>query len=363
MDSSSNLELTTNNISTLTFDKLPELQQKKALQLLNQLKESDASSVISFGSNVQGTISTFSQHVLKQAQAQDLGEVGETLSSLMLSIRDANPNDLASKSGIISKIFKKVNRTIDETQIKYQSLGAGIDQIALKLDRHSIDLITDSKNLETLYEQNYKYYIELQNYIGAGELKLNELRQTLIPTAHRLATKNTENLIDVQKVRDLESYYSRLDKRVMDFKITRQLTIQQAPQIRLIQDTNQALAEKIKSSINIAIPLWKNQVAIALTLLKQKDALISQKLVSDTTNELLLKNSESLKLSTIESAIENERSIIDIDTLKTTQQNLIDTIEETLRIQLEGQKSREQSNVELIAMENEMKTKLLQLSK
>ena len=175
-------------------------------------------------------------------------------------------------------------------------------------------------------------------------------------------SSDTENSLAVQKVADLEAFKNRLDKRQYDLKLARQITIQQAPQIRMIQNTNQELAEKIQTSINTAIPLWKNQVAIALTLLKQKDALTSQRIVSSTTNDLLIKNSEMLKQSSIEAARENERGVVDIETLKTTQANLIETIQETMNIQREGAIKRRQGEVELAQLEEEIKTKLLELS-
>ena len=199
-------------------------------------------------------------------------------------------------------------------------------------------------------------------YIAGAELKIKELDEQTIPQA-RLATQSSaDNAIAVQKISDLENYKNRLDKRQFDLKLARQITIQQAPQIRMIQNTNQELAEKIQTSINTAIPLWKNQVAIALTLLKQKDALTSQRIVSNTTNDLLTKNSEMLKQSSIEAARENERGVVDIETLKITQANLIETIQETMTIQREGAVKRRQGEVELSQLESEIKAKLLELS-
>src|SRR5699024_5597823 len=183
------------------------------------------------------------------------------------------------------------------------------------------------------------YFEALNIYIAAGELKQEELLTKLIPAAVEKAEKSTDQM-DVQKVNDLNQFLDRLEKRTHDLKLARQMTIQQAPQIRLIQNTNQALSEKIQSSINTAIPLWKNQIAIALTLLRQKDAVSAQRQVSETTNDLLKKNSEMLKTSAIETAKENERGIVDIETLQTTQNDLIETIQETLRIQQEGKEKQ-----------------------
>ena len=192
-------------------------------------------------------------------------------------------------------------------------------------------------------------------------MKIDELLNTLIPEAVKKAETST-NQMDVQTVNDLNQFLDRLEKRTHDLKLARQMTIQQAPQIRLIQNTNQALAEKIQSSINMAIPLWKNQIAIALTLLRQKDAVTAQRQVSETTNDLMKKNSEMLKISSIETAKENERGIIDIETLQQTQNDLIETLQETLQIQQDGRVKRKEAERELSVMETSLRDKLLELT-
>jgi tellurite resistance protein, putative len=215
--------------------------------------------------------------------------------------------------------------------------------------------------LADLYDQNLEFYDALNIYIAAGELRLEELQEDVIPSLTEQA-QQSDNQMLVQEVNDLHQFQSRLEKRVHDLKIARQLTIQQAPQIRLIQNTNQELAEKIQTSINTAIPLWKNQVVIALTLLRQKEASTAQRQVSETTNDMLKKNSELLKQSSIETARENERGIVDIETLQHTQANLIETLEETLQIQQEGRQKRQAIETELHAMENSLRNQLLTLS-
>ncbi|MDU6524412.1 MAG: toxic anion resistance protein, partial [Enterococcus sp.] len=201
----------------------------------------------------------------------------------------------------------------------------------------------------------------LNIYIAAAELKIEEMKLTTIPAATEKAQASGDQM-DVQIVNDYSQFLDRLDKRTYDLKLARQITIQQAPQIRLIQNTNQALAEKIQASINTAIPLWKNQVAIALTLLRQKDAVTAQRQVSETTNDLLKKNSEMLKISTIETAKENERGIVDLDTLQQTQNDLVETLEETLRIQKEGRERRQAAEIEIGHMESDLKQKLMELN-
>ncbi|MDR1605887.1 MAG: toxic anion resistance protein [Streptococcaceae bacterium] len=345
-------------IATLSEE---ELEKAKTLSL--SLDENNSQSVIEYGAVAQKKIGDFSQSVLNKVQAQDLGEVGTALTDLMYQLQESNPNDLVAEDpGFFKKMFGKVKKSIFEITQKYQKLGAGIDKISIKLTHEYKGLLEDNKTLETLYAENLDYFHALNVYIAGAELKIKELDETIIPQVRIESERIADNAIAIQKISDLESYKNRLDKRQYDLKLARQITIQQAPQIRMIQNTNQELAEKIQTSINTAIPLWKNQVAIALTLLKQKDALTSQRIVSNTTNDLLTKNSEMLKQSSIEAARENERGVVDIETLKTTQANLIETIQETMAIQREGAIKRRQGEVELGQLEAEIKAKLLELS-
>ena len=215
--------------------------------------------------------------------------------------------------------------------------------------------------LEQLYQKNKDYFEALNIYIAAGEVKMQELQEKTIPEAIAKANE-TKSQMDVQIVNDLNQFLDRLDKRTHDLRLTRQMTIQQAPQIRMIQNTNQALAEKIQVSVHTAIPLWENQITIALTLLRQQNAIASQRQVSQTTNDLLRKNSEMLKQSSIDTARESERGVIDIETLQHTQANLIETIEQTLEIQREGRRQRQLAEQELHDMENQLRDKLLAIS-
>ena len=214
--------------------------------------------------------------------------------------------------------------------------------------------------LDQLYEENKAYFDALNIYIAAAEQKRDELKQNDLVELEK-KVKASNNQMDVQDLDDLQQYINRLEKRIYDLQLSRQITLQSAPQIRMIQNINQTLAEKIQSSILTSIPLWKNQMAIALTLLRQQGASEAQKKVTDTTNELLLKNSEMLKQNAIRTAEENERGIVDIETLKTTQTNIVDTIQETLRIQEDGTRKRQQAEQELQSLEQDLKTKLLQL--
>lgn len=355
-------ELQHQTTATRLVDRLPVERQQQAQELAAKIDATDQQAVITYGSAAQGKLSEFSQSMLNHVQANDVGPVGDSLTELMFRLKEANPDDLrAGEGNVFKRMFGKVKQSIFEITAKYQKIGAQIDKVAVKLDKEKEGLLKDNLMLEQLYQKNKDYFDALNIYIAAGELKMEELQTSIIPAAMKKA-EETGDQMDVQIANDYSQFLDRLDKRTHDLRLTRQITIQQAPQIRLIQNTNQALAEKIQSSIHTAIPLWKNQVAIALTLLRQKDAVTAQRQVSETTNDLLKKNSELLKVSAIETARENERGIVDIETLQKTQNDLIETIQETLRIQQEGKEKRHAAEIELETMEEALKQKMLELS-
>ncbi len=343
------------------IDVIPEENRAKAYQLAEQINPKDYQAMLSYGTPAQSKLLTFSHTMLEHVQKKDLGEVGEIIGDLMKKLNEVSPDELKpEKQTFFGKLFGKLSGSIQEVLSKYQKTGAQIDRISVKLERSKNGLLSDIGVLEKLYEANKDYFHALNIYIAAGEIKLEELYNKTIPELKRVAQQSSDQM-KVQEVNDMVQFADRLDKRLYDLKLSREITIQSAPQIRLIQNTNQALVEKIQSSILTAIPLWKNQVAIALTLIRQRHALEAQKQVSKTTNELLLKNAEMLKTNTIETARENERGLVDIETLKKTQQNLISTLEETMKIQQEGRVKRRQAEQELSSMENELKQKLLDM--
>ena len=344
------------------IDTLDEKHQEQARALAKQIDETNLQAIISYGAAAQKQLGEFSHQMLSHVQAKDTGEIGDILNDLMERLNETDPNDLvAENQGFFQKFFGKIKKSIYEMQAKYQEVGSQVDKIAIRLDHEKNGLLNDNLSLEQLYQRNKDFFDALNIYIAAGEIKLAELQEILIPEALEKA-RVTGDQMDVQVVNDLEQFLDRLEKRNHDLKLTRQMTIQQAPQIRLIQNTNQALAEKIQSSITTTIPLWKNQIAIAMTLLRQKDAVTAQRQVSETTNQLIQKNSEMLKISTIETARENERGIIDLETLQKTQKDLIETLEETLKIQQEGRARRRKAEVELTNMEEDLRQKLLVFS-
>ncbi|RSD26987.1 toxic anion resistance protein [Mesobacillus subterraneus] len=343
------------------IDVIPEENRARAYQLAEQIDPKNHQAMIQYGTQAQGKLLSFSHSMLEHVQKKDIGEVGEVISDLMRHLNDMNPDELSvEKPSFLARMFGKLSGSVQEILSKYQKTGAQIDRISVKLDRSKNVLLSDIGMLEKLYDTNKEYFNALNIYIAAGELKLEELHEKTIPQLKKEAEASQDQM-KFQEVNDMIQFADRLDKRLYDLKLSREITIQSAPQIRLIQNTNQALVEKIQSSIVTAIPLWKNQVAIALTLIRQRHAVEAQKQVSKTTNELLLKNAEMLKTNTIETAKENERGLVDIETLKKTQENLITTLEETLRIQEEGRTKRRQAEQDLASMENELRLKLLEI--
>ncbi|GIN19909.1 MAG TPA: toxic anion resistance protein [Bacillus bacterium] len=342
-------------------DALPEESKKRALDLAKQIDPTNHQAIISYGTQAQSQLLNFSSSMLDHVQNKDIGPIGDILNELMGKLKSVNPEELTpEKKNFLSKMFGKISSSIQETMSKYQKTGAQIDRISVKLNQSKDVLISDIQMLEQLYEKNKEYFHALNIFIAAGELKLEEIRTETIPALKKKAEASGDQMA-FQDVNDMIQFADRLDKRLYDLKLSRQITIQSAPQIRMIQNTNQALAEKIQTSIVTAIPLWKNQIAIALSLFRQRQAVEAQKQVSKTTNDLLLKNAEMLKSNTLETARENERGLVDIETLKKTQANLITTLEETIKIQEEGRTKRAQAEQELVTMENELKQKLLSL--
>ncbi|MEC4203533.1 MULTISPECIES: toxic anion resistance protein [Bacillus] len=342
-------------------DTLSEEKRRQAFQLAEQIDPKQHDSMTLYGTQAQSKLLNFSHEMLEHVQKKDIGEIGQVLSDLMKKLEQVSPDELKTeKRNFFSRFFGRVSHSVQEVLSRYQKTGAQIDRISVKLEHSKSTLINDNKMLERLYEKNKEYYEALNVYIAAGQLKLEELKHQTIPELKE-KSKTEHHHMAVQDVNDMIQFADRLEKRVYDLTLSRQITLQSAPQIRLIQHTNQVLAEKIQSSIMTAIPLWKNQVAIALTLLRQRRAVEAQKKVSATTNELLLKNAEMLKANTIETAKENERGFIDIETLKQVQDNLIGTLEETLKIQEEGRSKRLQAEEEIRAMEDGLKAKLLDM--
>lgn len=347
---------------TSTYEKtFSDEDQRKIDEIAKQIKPLDNDGLLLYGQQAQNKLSQFSHQMLTQVQSKDVGPIGNSLRNLMNKLKEVNPDELQKQNqSRLKRIFRRAERSVNEMFSKYQSVGAQVDRISVELQKSQNMLMKDVGLLDQLYEENKAYFDALNIYIAAAEKKRDELKQhNLVELEQKVKASN--NQMDVQELADLQQYINRLEKRIYDLQLSRQITLQSAPQIRMIQNINQTLAEKIQSSILTSIPLWKNQMAIALTLLRQQGASEAQKKVTDTTNELLLKNSEMLKQNAIRTAEENERGIVDIETLKTTQTNIVDTIQETLRIQEDGTRKRQQAEQELQSLEQDLKIKLLQL--
>ncbi|MFD1862723.1 toxic anion resistance protein [Planococcus chinensis] len=342
------------------MERLTKEEQEKARELASQIPAGNYEAILTYGANAQNQLSQFSHKMLDHVQSKDIGPVGDVLNDLMKKLKELNPEELSQQKRGLRKIFAKAKSSVQEMMTKYQKLSTQVDRISIQLDHSKRGLLEDVQMLEQLYDQNKTYFQALNVYIAAAELKRDEILQETIPALRKKAEQSNDQMA-YQEVNDMAQFLDRLEKRLYDLQLSRQITIQSAPQIRMIQQTNQTLAEKIQSSIMTSIPLWKNQIAIALTLNRQMKAVEAQKQVTATTNELLLKNSEMLKVNSIETAKENERGIVEIETLKQTQENLLNTIEETLRIQAEGRKNRKAAEIEIGRMEEDLKQRLLSI--
>ncbi|HEC2156124.1 TPA: toxic anion resistance protein [Staphylococcus delphini] len=332
--------------------------RQKIQSLAEQIEPLNHDSLLKFGSNAQTHLSHFSHQMLDEIQSKDVGPIGETLEQLMKKLKEVNPDELSQQNdNFLKKLFKRSKNSMQQLFSRMQSVSAQVDRISIELDKNKGLLMKDIQLLDGLYQQNKDYFDVLNLYIAAAEQKKKEIEQQVLPEM-RQRVKDADDQMAVQDVADMEQFVDRLEKRIYDLKLSRQISLQSAPQIRMIQNVNQALAEKIQSSILTSIPLWKNQMAIALTLQRQQKAATAQKQVTDTTNEILLRNSEMLRQNARVTAEENERGIVDIETLKTTQDNIIQTIEETLQIQQEGREKRQQAEKDLLALESDLKARL-----
>lgn len=341
------------------LDRLSVEEQEKARELAKQIPTGNREAILTYGANAQNQLSQFSHKMLDHVQRKDIGPVGDVLHDLMKKLEQLNPEELTQKKQKgLRKMFNRAKYSVQEMMSKYQKLSTQVDRISVQLDHSKRGLLEDVQMLEQLYDQNKTYFQALNVYIAAAEIKRDEIMNETIPALRKKAEASNDQMA-YQEVNDMVQYVDRLEKRLYDLQLSRQITIQSAPQIRMIQQTNQTLAEKIQSSIMTSIPLWKNQIAIALTLNKQMKAVEAQKQVTATTNDLLLKNSEMLKMNSIETARENERGIVEIETLKQTQENLLETIEETLKIQAEGRRNRKAAELEIGRMEEDLKQRLL----
>ena len=329
------------------------------MQKVNEIAQSidlrDTQAVIEFGVGAQTEISDFSDTVLEQVRSKDSGYVGETLNELMVKVKAIDIDDVASgkKGGLFNSFKRRIQKFIG----RYDKLSVQIDNIVEQLEKARDTLFRDIELLDQLYEKNYKYLKELDMYIAAGDMEIKKMREVEVP-AMRAEAESSDDPVKAQELRDMEAMVDRFEKKVHDLKLSRMVAIQAMPQMRMVQNNDQVLVERIQSSILNTIPLWKSQMVIAITIFRQRSALEIQREVTNTTNDLLKKNSEMLKTGTLETAKEAERGIVDIETLRQTNADLIETITESLRIQQEGRIARQNAEKELKVLEEELKQKL-----
>ena len=340
--------------------KLTEAEQKMVDDFSEKIDLNDSGIVLQYGSAAQKKIADFSDNALEGVRTKDLGEVGNMIVDLVAELKGFNIEP-EEKKGFFS-IFKKAGSGIAKLKTKYDKAEVNVDRITGVLEDHQNQLLTDIVMLDKMYENNLSYFKELTMYILAGKKKLEQERATtLIELEEKAKTSGLAE--DAQAANDFANLCDRFEKKLHDLEMTRTISIQMAPQIRIIQNGDTLMAEKIQSTINNTIPLWKNQMVLALGLAHSKAAVEAQREVSDLTNELLKKNAEALKTGTVAIAEESERSIVDIETVRYTNEQLISTLDEVLRIADEGRAKRLAAENEMIMIENELKTKLLDIRK
>ena len=333
-----------------------ELQKAKDYALT--LRDNRQNTITNYGKDVQNEMTKFTDEVLLNVKNKDNGEIGESLRNLVVSLDSADPEKMVNSNRGIRRFFNKLRLSVFEMTAKYQEVSVQIDQVTERLKAQEASLLEDNAILDQMYQVNLDYYKSLNVLIVGGQLRSAEM-QNEIEEKQAVLDEQAADQMQYQVLRDLKDQKDRLEERVNDLLLTREITIQQAPQIKLIQNANSILSEKIHSSINTAIPLWKNQVGIAISLLRQKNALEAQEAVADATNELLKKNSSMLRQQTVDVVKATQRGVVDVETLKATQADLVATLQEVMTVQQEGEQKRKNVQAELDILENNFQAKIL----
>ena len=334
---------------------LTEEEKKMVDQFVDKIEISNSNSILQYGVGAQKKISDFSQAALNEVRTKDLGEIGDILSRVVFQLK--NFEDGEEKKGVFG-FFKKGKDKVTQMKINYENAENNIDEMCNILEHHQVQLLKDIAMLDRMYDINRTYFKELYMYILAGKKKLKKLEKEDIPKLQERA-KETNNPQDAQELKDFVDLCNRFEKKLHDLELTKMISLQMAPQIRLIQNNDSLMAEKIQSTLINTIPLWKNQMVLSLGVAHATEAAKVQRQVTDMTNELLSKNADILKTSSIETAKESERGIVDIATLKATNESLISTLDEILNIQTEGRQKRREAEIELRNIENQLKEKLI----
>ena len=342
----------------LALDMLSPAEQQAVRSFSEQIDVTNTEQVMNYGSGAQKNISEFSDAALNTVRTKDLGEVGDMLGDLVVELQGLN-FDAQEKKGFLG-LFKKAGQSVAEMKASFDKAEVNVDKIVESLEKHEITLMKDISLMDKMYQRNQEYMKELTMYILAGKLKIEELREVELPKmiAH---AKETNLPKDAQAANDFANLIGRFEKKIHDLELTRTISVQMAPQIRMVQNNDQLMAEKIRSSIVNTIPLWKNQMVMAMSLYHSDQAMKAQRQVTDMTNQLLLKNAETLHQGSVSAAQEAERGIVDMETLKKTNLELIATLDEVRRIQDDGRARRAQAEEELGRIEGELKSKLLEM--
>ncbi len=342
----------------LEFERLSPAEQAAVREFAGQIDVTNSEQILNYGSAAQKNIADFSGAALSKVRTKDLGEIGDELSDLVVELQGLNFEE-NEKKGFLG-FFKKQRQSIAALKAQYDQAEDNVDKITAELEKHEVTLMKDIAMMDKMYEKNQQYYKELTMYILAGKLKCKELRENELPE-YQARARESGKAEDAQAANDFANMIGRFEKKLHDLELTRMVSIQMAPQIRMIQSNDSVMAEKIRSSIVNTIPLWKSQMVMALTLHHSQQAMEAQREVNDVTNRLLQQNAEKLHQGSVEIAKEAERGIVDIETLQKTNQELISTLEEVRQIQADGAAKRAEAEVELGRIEGELKQKLLEL--
>lgn len=339
---------------------LSEQEKKQVEAFAEKIDLNNSTLVLQYGASAQKKIADFSDKTLENVRSKDLGETGTMLASLVSELKQTGEPE--EEKGFLASLFKKSTGKLEALKARYEKAEGKVDEIVDILTKHQVQLIQDAAMLDQMYQLNQTYFKELSMYILAGKKKVDKARQTELETLRQKAiASGTQE--DAQAVSDYSSMIERFEKKVHDLELTRMVALQMAPQIRMVQSNDTVMAEKIQSTIVNTIPLWKNQMVIAMGENHSAQAAKAQKEVTDMTNQLLLSNAQKLKQTTVDIRRESERGIVDIETLRQTNGILIDTMNEILKIQQEGREQRRQAQAQLAQMEQQMKEKLLEISK
>lgn len=346
--------------ASLNYNNLTQ-EEKNAIEEFNKkINVEDATQVLQYGAKAQGKISAFSDSVLEDVKTKSVGEVGDLLSDLVGEIKSFSTEIDNSNATGLAKLFHSAKKQLTKIVAKYSKVEVNIDRIEKELEKHKLQMLKDITIFDTMYEKNLEYFKELSLYIIAGDKKIEELRNVVLPELQKKAEETGEQL-DAQKVNDMVNTINRFEKKIYDLKTTRIISIQMAPQIRLLQNNEAELVEKIQGSLINTIPLWKNQIVLALGMTHAKQAVEAQKSVTNLTNDMLQKNSELLKQGSIEIAEESERAIVDVETLQKTNRNIIETLDKVIEIHENGRIKRQEAEQELVNIEKELKDKMIEI--